>query len=283
MRDSGHPDEIIISPNRSAFDMRLRELWRYKDLIFLLVRRDFTIFYKQTVLGPIWYLLHPLLTTSVYVIIFNRIAQLSTDGAPPTLFYMSGILLWTFFTAALTNTTETFVMNQNMFSKVYFPRLAIPVAQIINGLITLGVRFALFAAIMAWFAIQGYPLHLDWKIVLLPFIVAQCALLAMGVGLILSSLTTRFRDVSLLLGFALQLWMFASPIIYPLSQIPPSWRLAFSFNPMVGIVESFRAILLGGSVANAPTIVIGITLTALLLFLGLMVFGRMEQRAMDTV
>ncbi len=281
------PDEdwtLIIQPQRHLLDLRLGELWRYRDLILLFVRRDFVSAYKQTVLGPLWYLIQPLLTTITFTFIFGRVASLPTDGLPQFLFYMSGTVVWGYFAACLVKTSETFVANANLFGKVYFPRLAVPISVLISSLITFLVQFAMFIGFTVWFALRGTEIHPDWLwIALSPLLVLIMAGLGLGFGVIVSSLTTKYRDLRYLVQFGVTLMMYATPVIYPASAIPVQYRWIINLNPMTPIIEAFRFAYLGAGTVHPLQLAYSIGFTLVALFLGSIIFNRVEQTFMDTV
>lgn len=276
--------DVIIAPRSKVVDLDLRSVWRYRDLIWMFFKRDFIAFYKQTILGPLWYLIQPTLTAITYFVIFGKIANISTDGLPPFIFYMSGIVLWTYFAACLTNNAEIFSKNAQLFGKVYFPRLVVPISVVMSGMVAFGIQFALLLVVTIGFLIAGSTLHLFWwglPLVLLLVIYVAC--LGIGVGLIVSALTVRFRDLAFATGFVTQLWMFASPVVYPYSQIPEKYRAFFHFNPMTAPIESLRALMFGTEGVGMSIWLSNIAITLVLLTLGLTLFTRAESNAMDTV
>ncbi len=236
---------MVIRPQRNLLDLRLGELWKYYDLVMLFVRRDFVSVYKQTILGPLWYLIQPLLTTITFTVIFGNIAKLPTDGLPQFLFYMSGTVIWTYFSDCLTKTSQTFVNNSQLFGKVYFPRLAVPVSILISSLITFAIQFAFFLAFMGYFALTGSSIHPNWWIALSPLLVLMMAGLGLGFGIIVSSLTTKYRDLRFLVTFGVSLLMYISPVIYPASSVPSRFQILVAANPMTPIIEAFRYAFLG--------------------------------------
>ena len=248
--------DMIIQPKRNLLDLRLGELWRYHDLVLLFVRRDFVAVYKQTILGPLWFLIQPLLTTITFTVIFGNIAKLPTDGLPQFLFYMSGTVIWTYFADCMTNTSNTFVNNANLFGKVYFPRLAVPVAMLISSLITFGIQFALFLVFVGFFALRGTVLHPNWWILFSPVLIMMMAGLGLGFGIIISSLTTKYRDLRFLVQFGVQLLMYATPVIYPASSIPARYQMLIQANPMTSIVEAFRYAFLGAGSINPAAVAV---------------------------
>ena len=241
---------MVIRPHRRWLDLRLDELWHYRDLVMLFVRRDFVSVYKQTILGPLWYLIQPLLTTITFTVIFGNIAKLPTDGLPQFLFYMSGTVIWTYFADCLSKTSNTFVQNANLFGKVYFPRMAVPVSILFSNLITFGIQFGFFLVFMAFFALSGSSVHPNIWMLLSPVLVLMMAGLGLGFGIIISSLTTKYRDLRFLVQFGVQLLMYATPVIYPVSSIPARFQVLIQANPMTPIVEAFRYAFLGAGSVN---------------------------------
>jgi lipopolysaccharide transport system permease protein len=275
---------LIIEPQRGLFDLQLGELWRYKDLVMLFVRRDFVAVYKQTILGPLWYLIQPLLTTLTFTVIFGNIASLPTDGLPQFLFYMSGTVIWSYFAACLTKTSEVFVQNANLFGKVYFPRLAVPISILISNLITFGIQFGMFLLFALFFALQGADIHPNWLwIALSPILVLMMAGLGLGFGIIISSLTTKYRDLRFLVSFGVQLLMYATPVIYPVSSIPERYQWVIIANPMTPIIEAFRYAFLGAGETNLNYLLYSFGFMIAVVMIGSVIFNRVEQTFMDTV
>jgi lipopolysaccharide transport system permease protein len=274
----------IISPKRSLLDINLRELWRYRDLIMLFVRRDFVSQYKQTILGPIWLFIQPLFTTLTFFFVFNQIAKIPTDNIDPILFYLSGITLWNYFSDCFNKTSNTFVANAGIFGKVYFPRLATPISIVFSNLIKLGIQVLLFLAIMGYQIIfKGAEVNINLHILILPFLIILMAVMGLGLGIIFSALTTKYRDLSFLLAFGIQLLMYATPIIYPLSYTSGKLHTLISMNPLTPIMESFRyAFFSIGSFDWS-----GLAYTSIfsfgVLFLGIIIFNQVEKSFMDTV
>lgn len=273
----------IILPHNGWFDIRLGEIWRYRDLIMLFVRRDFVAIYKQTILGPFWFLLQPIVSTLVFTIIFGQIAKIPTDGIPNVLFYMSGIVAWNYFSACLNSTSNTFIANAGIFGKVYFPRLAVPVSVVIINLLTFAIQFSLLISCVFYFSLKGAPIKFTNLIFLIPLLIIQMAALGLGLGILVSALTTRYRDLAFVMGFAVQLWMYASPIVYPLSQVPEHLYPIVAANPMTATIETFRFALLGAGTFNAASLAISMAETVVILVLGIIVFSRVEKSFMDTV
>jgi len=280
---SNDPWDLIIAPQRHLFDLHLDDLWRYRDLVLLFVRRDFVAVYKQTVLGPLWYLIQPLLTTITFTFIFGQVAQLPTDGLPQFLFYMSGTVIWTYFADCITKTSNTFVNNASLFGKVYFPRLAVPVSILISNLITFGIQFALFLLFMGFFALRGSVFHPNWWMLLSPVLVFMMAGLGLGFGIIISSLTTKYRDLRFLVQFGVQLLMYATPVIYPVSSIPARFQPILLLNPMTPIVEAFRFAFLGAGDFSPMRLLYSFIFMLVVVIIGTVIFNRVEATFMDTV
>ena len=275
---------MIIEPSRGLFDLRLGELWRYRDLVLLFVRRDFVAVYKQTILGPLWYLIQPLLTTLTFTVIFGKVASLPTDELPPFLFYMSGTVVWAYFADCLNKTSNTFVQNYNLFGKVYFPRMAVPVSILISNLITFSIQFGLFIVFVFVFAVQGTPIQPNWAwVALSPLLVLMMAGLGLGFGITISSMTTKYRDLRFLVTFGVQLLMYATPVIYPVSSIPERFQWIILANPMTPIVEAFRYAFLGAGTLNAGLLLYSFVFMLVVDVLGVVIFNRVEQTFMDTV
>jgi len=276
--------DMVIQPQRSLLDLRLGELWRYKDLVMLFVRRDFVSVYKQTILGPLWYLIQPLLTTITFTVIFGNIASLPTDGLPQFLFYMSGTVVWSYFASCLTKTSETFVQNANLFGKVYFPRLAVPVSILISNLISFVIQFALFLVFVVYFILRGTDLEINWLwVALSPVLILMMAGLGLGFGIIISSLTTKYRDLRFLVTFGVSLLMYATPVIYPVSSIPERFQWIILANPMTPIVEAFRYGFLGAGTVDLGHLLYSFGFMLVVVVIGSIIFNRVEQTFMDTV
>lgn len=275
----------IIRPRTGWFDIDLRELWRYRDLIVMFVKRNFAVLYKQTILGPAWVLLNPLLTSVLFNVVFGGIAGLSTDGTPSFLFYMAGNTVWTFFASCINNTANTFVANSQVFGKVYFPRLTMPISQVLTSLINFAIQAAMYVIFWLYFRATGAEMHLTAWMWALPVVIVQVMLLGLGVGIIVSSLTTKYRDLAIAVSFGVQLWMYVSPVVYPLSTLGNSPRLAFlmRLNPMTAPVEIFRTATLGTGSADMGMLLYSLVFTAAALFIGVILFSRIEKTFMDTV
>ena len=275
--------DLIIRPQRNWWDLHLADLWRYRDLIQLLVWRDFVSVYKQTILGPLWYLIQPIISTLVFTIIFGNVAKLPTDGLPPFLFYMAGNTIWGYFAGCLTSTSNTFTANAGIFGKVYFPRLSVPISNIISNLISFGIRFGVFVLFLLYFLIAGSDLHPNLWILSLPVLLLIMAGLGLGLGIITSSLTTKYRDLQQLLGFGIQLLMYASPVIYPLSTVPANWRWLLLANPITPVIEVFRKAFLGTSSVDPIYLLYSAGFTVVVLLIGILIFNHVETTFMDTV
>lgn len=264
-------------------DVRLDELWRYRDLVYQLVRRDFVAHYAQTILGPLWFLIQPVLTTVMFVLVFNRVARLPTDGVPPHLFYMAGVVAWGYFATCLTRTSATFSANAHIFGKVWFPRLVVPISIVVSSLVALVIQLALLAGAIGLEATRSGPSPPRWELMLLPFLVLQMGLLGLGCGIVISSLTTKYRDLANLVVFGIQLWMFATPVVYPASRIPERWGWLMYANPMAPIIEAFRRLTLGVGTVSASEFLVSVAITVAVLAGGVLLFSRVEKSFMDTV
>lgn len=274
---------LVIRPKSRWFDLHLEDLWRCRDLVFLFVRRDFISTYKQTILGPLWFIIQPLLTTLTFTLLFGNIAKLSTDGLPKILFYLSGITAWNYFSECLMKTSETFNANSNLFGKVYFPRLAVPLSIVISNLIKFGIQLLLFLGFYFYFLGRGAAIHPTRVLFLLPFLVLLMAGLGLGCGIIVSSLTTRYRDLRFLVQFGTQLLMYSTPVIFPLSRLPEQYRWVLLANPMTPVIESFRVAFLGTGVFSWRMLSASAIATLMILSLGVFLFNKVERTFMDTV
>ncbi len=279
MRD----DITYIKAHNKLFSVNIRELMKYRDLVWLLVKRDLVNSYKQTVLGPIWIIINPLLSTSVFTIIFDVIAGISTDGVPPFLFYMAGNVLWTFFSDCLNRASSTFLSNAHVFGKVYFPRLVMPIASIVFNFINFLVQLAVFVILVVIFALTGSNVQPNWLLLLTPVLIAQTALLGTGIGLIVSSITTKYRDLKILVTFGVSLLMYITPVVYPVSKVPESFRWAMLLNPVAPIVETFRYAFLGSGAFHWVFWLLSVAVTAIILLFGILVFNKVEKNFIDTV
>jgi lipopolysaccharide transport system permease protein len=279
------PFEIVLRPDTGWRSVELASIWQYRDLLSLLVWRDFVSKYKQTVLGPLWFIVQPLSMTLVFTVIFGKVAGLSTDGLPPVLFYLCGQLGWNYFAQNFSANSATFVNNAGLFGKVYFPRLVVPLAALISNLMAFAIQVATFVCFYIYFkygrGAGGFGM--DWHVMLLPLLVLQIAVFSLGVGLVMSALTAKYRDLTHLSALLIQVWLYATPVIYPLSVFPHRWRWVAALNPMTPIVEAFRLILLGVGTVAPLQIVSSIATTAVVTAAGLMLFSRVEKTFVDIV
>jgi len=275
--------DLVIRPKTRWFDLHLGDFWRYRDLTMLFVWRDFVSTYKQTILGPLWHLITPLLTTLIFTVIFNRIADIPTDGLPPFLFYMCGLTAWNYFADCFNRTSGTFVTNAAIFGKVYFPRLTVPVSVVISNLVKFAIQFLLFVSFMIYFGARGSQIHPNLLILLTPYLLIVMAAIGLGAGIIVSSLTTRYRDLQVLVGFGVQLLMYATPIVYPLSTVPGKYRWLLIINPMTPVIETFRYAFLGNGTFSVMCLLYSTGATLVFLFLGILLFNHVEKTFMDTV
>lgn len=273
----------VVSAKRGLLNLNLRALWKYRDLVFLFVKRDVKNVYKQTVLGPLWIIINPFLSTFVFTVIFGIIANISTDGIPQFLFYMSGNILWSYFSSCFNRASSTFLSNARIFGKVYFPRLVMPLSGIIYNSITFIVQFVMFVILVAVYAFNGANVHPNILMLALPVLIIQTALLGTGTGLIISSLTTKYRDLNVLVSFGLTLWMYITPIVYPVSQISDNFRWIMLLNPVAPIVETFRYAFLGNGSFEWFFLLISSAVTVVVLIVGMIVFNQVEKNFIDTV
>ena len=279
------PFEVVLRPETGWRSLELASFWQYRDLLSLLVWRDFVSKYKQTVLGPLWFIVQPLLMTLVFTVIFGKIAGLSTDGVPPVLFYLCGQLGWNYFAQTFASNSATFVVNAALFSKVYFPRLIVPVAALVSNLFAFAIQFATFLGFFLYFryGLDARGFSVDWSVVLLPLLVLQTALLSLGASLVMSALTAKYRDLTHVSALLLQVWMYATPVIYPLSEFPRDWQWVAAINPMTPIVEACRLLLLGVGTVEAMHMAASVATTGIVLAAGLVLFGRMEKTFVDVI
>lgn len=272
-----------IKPQSSLFDLKLKDTWNYRDLLWLLVRRDFVSFYKQTILGPLWFFIQPFLTTIMFTFVFGRLAGISTDTLPQPLFYMAGITTWNYFADCLTKTSTVFKDNSNIFGKVYFPRLIMPLSIVVSNLVKFGVQFLLFIVVMIFYAVKGTDFHPTWAIALFPVIIILMAALGLGTGMIISAMTTKYRDLAFLVTFGIQLLMYATTVIYPLSAAPESYKWLIEINPMTSLIETFRYGFLGKGSFSWHSFGYSATVTFTLLVFGIIIFNKVEKNFVDTV
>jgi lipopolysaccharide transport system permease protein len=275
--------DLTIEPQNSLLDLKLKDVWRYRDLLWMFVKRDFISFYKQTILGPLWFFIQPLFTTIIYTFIFGGLANLSTDGLPQPLFYMAGITAWNYFSDCITKTSTVFKDNANIFGKVYFPRLIMPLSIVASNLVRFAVQILFMATMMVYYSWSGAEFHITWAISLFPFLVLLMALLGLGLGLIITGLTTKYRDLAFLVTFGIQLLMYTTTVIYPLSSAPLKYKTFIILNPMTGIIECFRYGFLGQGQLEWNTLGYSTLFTFLSLLLGVLIFNKTEKSFIDTI
>ncbi len=280
----------VIKPRTGLFEVNLKELWDYRDLLTLFVKRDITVQYKQTVLGPLWWLIQPALTVIMYMVVFGGIAGIPTDGVPQPLFYLAGICMWQYFADCLTKTSNTFVTNSSIFGKVYFPRLIMPLSTVTSNLVRFGIQVGLFILVYVYYAIIGLAPSPNWYLLLAPVLVVMMAGLALGFGIIISSMTTKYRDLQVLFSFVVQLWMYATPIVYPLSQVvgKKKWGIdvatVMCLNPVTPIIETFKYGALGaGEFIGWGWLAYSFVFMLVVLSLGILIFNKVQKSFMDTV
>jgi len=275
--------DIVITSNPPLLDLKIGELWRYRYLISMFVRRDFVAAYKQTILGPLWFIIPPILSSVTFTVVFGQIANISTDGQPQFIFYMSGVVLWGYFNLTVTGNSAIFTAQSGLFSKVYFPRLIVPITNFLSGLFHLGIQIGLLAAFTAYYLLAGSAIQPQWTLALFPILVLITGALGLGVGIIASALTTRYRDLSFLITFGMSLWMYATPVIYPLSSIPEKYQWIALLNPMASIIATFRNAVLGAGVVPYWWLAYSAAVAVILLSLAAIAFNRIEKYAMDIV
>ncbi len=277
--------DLIIEPRSSLFQLNLKEVWQHTYLLVMFVKRDLVAVYKQTILGPIWFFIQPILTTIMFVVVFGNIAKISTDGLPQILFYLAGITIWNYFSETLTATSNTFITNANIFGKVYFPRLILPLSKVISGLIKFGIQFLLFILVLVYFLLKGSQVNTDILgiLVVTPVVLIIMAGLGLGLGLILSAMTTKYRDLTFLITFGIQLGMYATPIIFPTSTVSSKYRWLIEINPMAPLVEAFRKVYLGVGELSWLWLAYSFGCMIILLLFGTIIFNRVEKTFMDTV
>lgn len=284
MKKEGQWD-LIIEPKAHLFDFKLKEIWAYKDLLILFVKRDFVAQYKQTILGPVWHIIQPIFTSLMFLLVFGKIVSVPTDGIePPLLFFLSGVTIWNYFSSCLTATSNTFVTNAGIFGKVYFPRLVIPISTVLSNMIRFGIQFLLLFILIIWFGIQKGNFYFGLSWLLIPLLVLMMAGIGLGLGIIISSLTTKYRDFSVLISFAVQLLMYATPVAYPLSFLKTkSFAAWIAWNPLSPILEAFRFALFGTGTINMNALGFSFVFMLTTLLIGMFVFSKVEKTFMDTV
>jgi lipopolysaccharide transport system permease protein len=276
--------DLSISSKNRWFDWNLKEVWRYRDLLLLLVKRDYKASFRQTILGPIWFFIQPIFTTVVYTLIFNRVARLGTDDQPPLLFYLSGVVLWNYFSTCLTSTSNAFIQNASIFGKVYFPRLIIPFSIILSNLMKFTVQFTFFLSLLIYYSnFTDYQTNISFHILWVPMLIIIMATLGLGMGMIISSFTTKYRDLAYLVTFGVQLMMYATPIVYPVSMVKGKLLDIILLNPMTGVVEGFRYAFLGCGEFNVGMLAYSATFAIVLLMIAISLFNKVEKSFMDTV
>ena len=274
--------DLEIKPRKSLFDIDLAGIWRYRDLLFMFVKRDVVTVYKQTILGPLWFFIQPILTTVVYMVVFSGIAGISTDGVPPVLFYSAGIVIWNFFSETLTVTSRTFIDNTAIFGKVYFPRVILPLSKVISGLLKFFIQFGFFLVILIVYVFRGSVMP-NWYVIWLPVLIVLMAGLAFGTGIIFTSLTRKYRDLNFLIVFGVQLAMYATPVVYPVSSIPEKYKLYIMLNPVTHIVEGFKYAFLNTGNWSVNGLLYSAAFTLVIVIAGFLVFNRTERTFMDVV
>ncbi len=273
-----------ISSKQKRFDLNIKEIWRYRDLVFLFTKRRFQLTYKQTILGPAWIFINPFLTSIVFTFLFGKVAGMSTDGVPQFLFYLSSNAIWSFFSASLTNNATTFTSNSGLFGKVYFPRLTVPISNVLSSAINFFVQMIMVMLVLVYYLIKG-KVSPNWTVwLLIPFVLLVLGAMGLGLGIIISSLTTKYRDLSILVGFGVTLWMYATPIVYPISQLGDGIiKTILYINPVTAPVELFRYAVLGKGMVSLPLLAVSLAFTTIVLLIGILVFNRVEKTFMDTV
>lgn len=275
--------DLVIKGHTSLFDVKFKDLWHYRDLLFLFVKRDFVSFYKQTILGPLWFFIQPIFTTIVFTFVFGNLAGMSTDGLPQYLFYLSGITAWNYFSDCLTKTSTVFRDNASIFGKVYFPRLIMPLSIVVSNLVRFGVQLVLFLIMMAYFGIKGANFQVTYAIFFFPILILMMAFLGLGFGLIITAVTTKYKDLTFLITFGVQLMMYGTTVIYPLSAAPEHYKKYIELNPMTGIIEAFRFGFLGKGEFTIWSIGYSAIFTVVVLFLGIIIFNKTEKNFVDTI
>lgn len=277
--------DIYIEPKSKWFELNFSEVWKYRDLIRMFVKRDFIAQYKQTILGPLWFLIQPVITTLIYIVVFTGIADLSTDEQPASVFYLSGILFWNYFSSTFLKISETFLANTNVFGKIYFPRLVVPISVVISSMLSFIIQLALFIGVLLYqVCFNGYVFNIQPEIVLFPILVILMAIFSIGIGIIISSLTIKYRDLRYLVTFGIPLLMYATPVVYPLSSVKNDFLATIlKLNPITGIIETFRYSVLGTGTFSWEMILYTFTVTIIVFFAGITLFNKVEKNFMDTI
>ena len=275
---------LVIKPHEKLWHVDFKEIWRYRDLVTLFVKRNIIVQYKQTILGPLWFLIQPVLTVLMNMVVFGGIAKMSTDGIPQPLFYLAGNVCWFYFSDCLNQTSSTFTANAGMFGKVYFPRLVVPISTVMSNLLRFGIQLGLFIAMYLYFFANGADLQPNMHLLLLPVLVVMMAGLGLGFGILISSMTTKYRDLSVLFSFIVSLWMYATPIVYPMSMVPDErLRTVILLNPMTSIIEAFKFSVFGEGYFSWGALGYSFTFMCILLLFGIVIFNRVQRSFMDTV
>lgn len=275
--------DIVVTPERKWYELKLKEVFKYKDLIYLFVKRNFTSQYKQTVLGPLWFIINPLLTSFISTIIFGNIAGIDSDGVPYFLFYLCGYTLWNYFSSCVNATSSTFTSNAGIMGKVYFPRLTMPIASVIYAAVNMIIIFVMSIMTMIIYVIRGYEIHCNITVLLIPALMIQTAVMGLGVGIVVSSLTTKYRDLTVLVGFGLSLWMYLTPVVYPISEVSGILKTIILINPMSAVVQNYKYALLGVGTFEGFYWMISLVMTGIIFIVGVLLFNRVEGTFMDTV
>lgn len=275
--------DLILEPKNKLLDLKIREIIRYRDLVFMFVKRDFATAYKQTILGPLWYIIQPLVSTIMYTFVFGNLANIGTDGIPYILFYYGGTMLWTYFSSTFTSASAVFTTNSAMFGKVYFPRLTVPISTTIGHIIKLAIQFATLLVFYFYYMFTGSPIQPSWWVLAFPLLIIWIGFLGCGLGMIISALTTKYRDLNQLVTFGISLAMYATPIVYPLSEAPANLEWVFYINPMSAPVELFRIWFYGAGNVPGDMIALSLGMTAFFFFIGLVLFNRNERTFVDVI
>lgn len=275
--------DLVIESKTSLFNFNIKEIWKYRDLLFLFVKRDFVSFYKQTIFGPLWFFIQPIFTTIIFTFVFGNLAGISTDGIPAPLFYLAGITSWNYFADCITKTSTVFKDNSNLFGKVYFPRLILPFSIVVSNLIRFLVQFLLFILVLCFYSYSDPSLHFTWVLILFPVILLMMAMLGLGLGLIITGLTTKYRDLAFLVTFGVQLLMYTTTVIYPLSSAPQQFKFFINLNPMTTVIEIFRLGFLGVGIFSIGSFLYSVFFTLVIFSLGFFIFNRTERSFVDTI
>lgn len=275
--------EINITGDRGRFDLNLKEVWRYRDLLSMFVKKDIITVYKQTILGPIWFLIQPIMTTLIYVVIFSQVANISTDGVPPILFYLGSIAIWNYFSETLNLTSKTFTENATIFGKVYFPRIILPISKVVSGMLKLLIQLSLFVVLWSYYYFVKHDIQPNWHIIFFPLLLLILAVMGLSFGIIITSLTTKYRDLNFLVAFGIQLLMYATPVIYPISIASPEKQIWMWINPLTSVFEAFKYSFLGQGVFSYFWLGYSVIFTLVLLVVGVVIFNTVEKKFIDTV